>query len=175
MASDLDQLVAESRQHHSFFLDEAIARQLAQERNLISPESGEPQLQMCFFAGTASKIINENLISVSLDELVGFLSENEVPIPTYLLIPPGIGNESAITEVREAFWSAINIAKQSRHHAQDKIPPPETPSRQTAEHADAYFLEEETAAEIAKLNNRVRVEHPTITGCLLYTSPSPRD
>ena len=164
MASDLDQLVAESRQHHSFFLDEAIARQLAQERNLISPESGEPQLQMCFFAGTASKIINENLISVSLDELVGFLSENEVPIPTYLLIPPGIGNESAITEVREAFWSAINIAKQSRHQAQDKIPPPETPSRQTAEHADAYFLEEETAAEIAKLNNRVRVEHPTITG-----------
>ena len=92
MTSDLKQLVAESRQHHSFFLDEAIARQLAQERNFISPESGEPQLQMCFFAGTDSKIIDENLISVSLDELVSFFSENEVPIPTYLLIPPGIGS-----------------------------------------------------------------------------------
>ncbi len=68
MASDLDQLVAESRQHHSFFLDEAIARQLAQERNLISPESGEPKLQRCIFAGTASKIISENLKNVSLDE-----------------------------------------------------------------------------------------------------------
>ena len=79
MTSDLKQLVAESRQHHSFFLDETIARQLAQEKNFISPE-----LQMCFFAGTDSKIINENLISVSLDELVSFLSENEVPIPTYL-------------------------------------------------------------------------------------------
>ena len=164
MTSDLKQLVEESRQHHSFFLDEAIARQLSQERNFVSPERGEPQLQMCFFAGTDSKIINENLISVSLDELVSFLSESEVPIPTYLLIPPGIGNESAITEAREAFWSAIDIAKQNRQQAQDKIKSPETPTKQAAEHTDAYFLEEETAAEIAKSNNRVRVAHPTITG-----------
>ena len=74
---------------------------------------------MCFFAGTDSKIINENLISVSLDELVSFLSESEVPIPTYLLIPPGIGNESAITEVREAFWSAIIL--QNRADSRRKI------------------------------------------------------
>ena len=127
---------------------------------------------MCFFAGTASKIINENLISVSLDELVSFLSESEVPIPTYLLIPPGIGNESAITEVREAFWSAINIAKQSRHHAQDKIPPPETPSRQTAEHADAYFLEEETAAEIAKLNNALLIVITEPMFLSMYKTPN---
>ena len=82
MTSDLKQLVEESRRHHSFFLDEAIARQLSQERNFVSPERGEPQLQKCFFAGTDSKIINENLISVSLDELVSFLSESEVPITT---------------------------------------------------------------------------------------------
>ena len=67
MASELKQLVAESRRHHSFFLDETIARQLAQERNFISPDRGKPQLQMCFFAGTVSKIIDDNLISVSLD------------------------------------------------------------------------------------------------------------
>ena len=164
MASDLKQLVAESRQHHSFFLDEAIARQLAHERNVISHDHGEPHLQMCFFAGTVSKVIDENLISVSLAELVGFLSENEVPIPTYLLIPPGIGNQSAVAEVREAFWSAVNVAKQNRQQALEKTNPSGTSIKQTGEHTDAYFLEEETATEIAQLNNRVRLAHPTITG-----------
>ena len=164
MASELKHLVAESRRHHSFFLDETIARQLAQEKNFISPDRGKPQLQMCFFAGTVSKIIDDNLISVSLDELVSFFSENEVPIPTYLLIPPGLGSPSAVTEVQDAFWSAVNAAKQSRQQTQKIRYASGTPTKQTAEHADAYFLDEETAAEIAKLENRVRLAHPTITG-----------
>ena len=164
MASELKHLVAESRRHHSFFLDETIARQLAQEKNFISPDRGKPQLQMCFFAGTVSKIIDHNLISVSLDELVSFFSENEVPIPTYLLIPPGLGSPSAVTEVQDAFWSAVNAAKQSRKQTQEITNASGNPTKQTAEHADAYFLDEETAAEIAKLENRVRLAHPTITG-----------
>ena len=131
---------------------------------------------MCFFAGTANKIIDDNLISVSLDGLVSFFSENEVPIPTYLLIPPGLGSQSAVTEVQEAFWSAVNAAKQSRQQTQEITNAPGTPTEQNAEHADAYFLDEETAAEIAKLENRVRLAHPTITGLqICYLTEHTRD
>ena len=164
MASDLKTLVAEARLHHTFFLEEGIARQLAREKNLILPDYGEPELQMCYFPSSVNEIIDENLIGLNPNEIISFFWENDFPTPTFLLIPPEAGVEAAVEELRSSFWSTIDVAKRNRAKTPEHLEQPKASAQKNTTHNDAYFLEEKAAAEVAKLNNRVQLGHPSITG-----------
>ena len=163
MTTDLNTLVAEARQHHAFILDETIARHLAREKNIIL-DHGKPELQMCYFPSSVNEVIDENLVSLNPGDLISFFEENDFPIPTFLLIPPEAGVQTTMEELRSSFWSTIDVAKRNRSKTPDHIRQPKGDVQTSATHHDAYFLEEATAAEIARLNNRVKLGHPSITG-----------
>jgi len=107
--------------HDTYFLDPAQALATARQRNQI--EEGHPRikgLQICYHSGPAIEASPENLIHIPEDQLLDFLCNTRLRLPSRIVYPP----QASLAQQQETtatFIQLIDTARQYRKNAASEL------------------------------------------------------
>lgn len=166
--------LSRQRSEHCYFLDPMTAFQVASQRNRVETDNGQT-LQYCYYHGEPIDGAPENLHSVTIDSLSSFFVANPaLPIPSYLdLTRSGLDDDACAVMLKE--FKTIVSDMQTLREKQVATADAMKEVIDTV-HVDTYFLDRDVARETALQQNRVGVNHPTITGLqLCYYDGEPFD
>ena len=139
-----------------YFLDAKIALACALQSNtLATPDAGE-RLQLCYYDGDAVEGAPLNMIQVPSSNYCGFFIDTSLPIPRQVVCLDN-HDADAVANIENVFKD-LNAQIDSVRQQASKI------THQLPVHKDSYFLDPRVAFHTAMQQNRVILNHPTITG-----------
>ena len=139
-----------------YFLDSQLAEQVALQNNVFQLKSGFTRLQICYYDGDSIDNAPLNLIQVPANAFTFFFSRNSLDIPTKIVCQQN-ADEKARADIELTFLQMakeIEDVRKERTKKWQDYPP----------HQDTYFLDNRVAYQTAVQQNRVSLNHPTITG-----------
>lgn len=140
----------------SYFLDNQEAINCALQCNTLLEPCGKERLQLCYYGGDAVENAPLNLINVPVTAYSSFFTEQTLPLPQRLVCAKGQAPQQ-ISDTEAAF-SDMNADIQSLREERNA-------NAVVAPFAwDSYFLDPRVAYHTAMQQNRVSLNHPTITG-----------
>ena len=142
-----------------YFLDGDSALKTALENNPVKIENDETRLQMCYYDGVLINNGPLNLINVPSNVFSKFFTATSLPLPTKIVCLT-TANDQVKSDIESAFLQMIEEIDISRCKIKQSY-------EGYPHYRDGYFLDPKIAYHTAIQQNRVFVQHLTITGLQL--------